>query len=147
MTTARRWRCAAILLALGLTSCGPATPPIGTVTGTVTLDKQPLAGANLVFQPADGRPSYGMTDSAGRFTLEYAEGVPGALVGRHTVIIRTEFWGDSPGDPRATPEKLPKKYHDETELTADVKSGQNTIDFDLNSSPGEKTKPLPRSPS
>jgi hypothetical protein len=113
----------------------------------VTLDKKPLAGASLVFQPASGRPSYGMTDTSGRFELEYGEGVPGALLGRHTVIIRTEFWGEGPGDPRATPEKLPKKYHDETELTAEIKPGKNTIEFDLTSSPGEKPKPLPKSTS
>jgi hypothetical protein len=144
----RNYGSIAILLSLALASCGPAGPPIGKVSGTVTLDKQPLANAGIVFQPANGRPSYGMTDSAGQFTLEYSDGIPGALIGHHSVIIRTAVWGDFPGDPKATPEKLPKKYHDETELTADVESGNNTIDFDLTSSPGQKvTKSPPRSPS
>jgi len=148
MTTAGRLRSAAVLLTLALGACGPEGPDIGKVTGTVTLDTQPLANAGIVFQPVEGRPSYGMTDSAGQFTLEYTEGVAGALVGHHTVIIRTAFWGDYPGDPKATPEKLPKKYHDETELSADVKSGTNTINFDLTSSPGQKPAKAPsKSPS
>jgi len=143
-----RWRSAAVLLTIALGSCGPARPDLGTVTGTVTLNKQPLAGAGIVFQPSGGRPSYGMTNDAGQYTLEYAQDVPGALIGRHTVIIRTRFDGDYPGDPKATPEKLPKRYHDETELSAEVKAGENIFDFDLTSSPGEvPTKAPPRSPS
>ena len=148
MKTAWRWCSAAILLSLCLGSCGPGGPPLGTVRGTVTLDKQPLAGAGIVFQPASGRPSYGMTDSAGKFSLEYTQGSPGALIGHHTVIIRTRFVGDFPGDPKATPERLPKKYHDEAQLSADVKPGKNTINFDLTSTPGQKVpKELPQVPS
>lgn len=137
MKTSKRWCSAAALLTISLGACGPAHPDLGTVTGTVTLNKQPLAGAGIVFQPSGGRPSYGMTDSAGRYALEYAQDVPGARIGRHTVIIRTRFTGDFPGDPKASPERLPKRYHDETELTADVKAGENIFDFDLTASPGE----------
>jgi hypothetical protein len=32
-----------------------------------------------------------------------------------------------------TPERLPARYNSSTELTAEVTSGRNTIDFDLTS--------------
>jgi len=43
-----------------------ATP----VTGTVTLDGQPVEAANVAFSPktADGRAAAGVTDASGRFT-------------------------------------------------------------------------------
>lgn len=121
-----------------LTACGcsggSTHPPTATVSGTVTLDGQPLENATLMFQPESGRPSTGVTDKEGRYTLEYMAGVPGATLGMHFVIIRTLVAGED-GRPPVSPEKLPKKYHDETGLRVEVKSGANTHDFDLSSKP------------
>jgi hypothetical protein len=111
---------------------GPKGVEIGKVKGTVTLNHQPLADATVLFQPASGRPSYGKTDSAGKYTLEYTQGIEGAVVGKHKVIIRSEVPGED-GKPPLAPEKLPNKYHDKSELSAEVKSGPNTFDFDLSS--------------
>ena len=67
------------------------------VAGTVTLDGQPLADAKLVFEPvggesgnAAGKPSYGRTDEAGRYTLTCPiAGTDGAAVGEHRVRVVT----------------------------------------------------------
>ena len=119
-----------------LAGCGgPEHPAVGRVSGVVTLDGQPLPEATVMFQPANGRGSVATTDSAGKYSLIYLDGVPGAVLGAHTVIIRTEIPGED-GQPPIAKEKLPKRYHDQTELTAEVKPGSNTFNFDLRSQPG-----------
>lgn len=123
-----------------LSGCGGGsdTPPLGTVSGVVTLDEKPLADAEVTFQPETGRPSLGKTDSQGNYTLAYTVNDNGALIGPHKVIITTavEAFSDETGggqDREARPEILPPKYNAQTTLTAEVKSGANTIDFPLKS--------------
>jgi hypothetical protein len=125
-----------VIGAFCLAGCGgPEHPDVGRVSGVVTLDGQPLAEATVMFQPTQGRASIATTDSAGKYSLTYLDGVPGAILGAHTVIIRTEIPGED-GQPPIAKEKLPKRYHDQTELTADVKPGSNTFDFPLTSQGG-----------
>ena len=88
-----------------------------------------------MFQPTQGRASIATTDSAGKYSLLYLDGVPGAILGAHKVIIRTEIPGED-GQPPIAKEKLPKRYHEQTELTADVKPGPNKFDFKLESQAG-----------
>ncbi|MCA9023501.1 MAG: hypothetical protein KDA74_25305 [Planctomycetaceae bacterium] len=133
----------ATLLSLSLvllSACGGGsdTPPLGTVTGVVTLDDKPLADAEVTFQPEKGRPSLGKTDSEGNYTLVYTASDNGALIGTHKVLITTavEAFSDESGagnDREARPEILPPKYNAQTTLTAQVKPGTNTIDFPLKS--------------
>jgi hypothetical protein len=127
---------AALMLGLMLTcpiGCNkPDHPEVGRVSGVVTLDGKPLAGATVMFQPLEGRASLGTTDEAGKYSLTYLDGVPGAKLGKHKVIIRTEVPGED-GQPPIVKEKLPPRYHDHTELTAEVKPGNNTFDFSLTS--------------
>jgi hypothetical protein len=118
---------------------GPEHPKVGRVSGVVTLDGQPLAEATVMFQPTEGRASIATTDSSGKYSLIYLDGVPGAKLGAHQVIIRTEIPGED-GQPPIAKEKLPKKYHENTELTAEVKPGANTFDFDLKSQAGSAKK-------
>lgn len=133
------WVSCFVLVACLIGCGGPAHPEVGRVSGVVTLDGQPLPEATVMFQPAEGRASQATTDSAGKYSLTYLDGVPGAKLGSHTVIIRTEIPGED-GQPPIAKEKLPKRYHDQTELTAEVKPGSNTFDFPLTSQggPGKK---------
>lgn len=134
-----RWGGAGLVL-VGLIGCSkPDHPEVGRVSGVVTLDGQPLEGATVMFQPLEGRASLGTTDRAGKYTLIYLDGVPGARVGLHKVIIRTEVPGED-GQPPLVREKLPRRYHDQTELTAEVKPGSNTFDFALTSQSGGTAK-------
>lgn len=76
-------------LALTLAGCGGSDrPPMEKVSGTVTLDDQPIEGASVMFMPVDGgKPAYGVTDAAGRFRLTTYDDGDGALVGDHRVTI------------------------------------------------------------
>lgn len=123
------------LLAI-LTGCGgPEHPDVGEVSGTVMLDDKPLAEAKIMFQPPNGRASTGTTDTNGKYSLVYLDGVSGAMIGTNKVMITTRVDGED-GQPPLVKEKLPPRYHSRTELTADVKAGSNTFDFKLTSGPG-----------
>ncbi|MCA8988283.1 MAG: carboxypeptidase regulatory-like domain-containing protein [Planctomycetaceae bacterium] len=114
---------------------GSSGPDLGKVDGTVTVDGAPIEGATVTFQPASGRPSMGITTADGKYSLMYTSEQYGAIPGTHTVSIRTARdqtggEGDQPlVEGRA--ELLPAKYHDESELTAEVSKGSNTLNFDL----------------
>lgn len=115
--------------------CGQGGPPMGKVSGTVTLDGNPLADVEVEFTPQaeGGSPSYGQTDASGQYDLMFSLDRKGALVGKHTVRITVpEF--DEDGDPIVSTIEIPAKYNSESELTADVPKGGDTIDFALESS-------------
>lgn len=120
--------------ALFLVGCGSGD--IGSVSGTVTLDSQPLSGAVVRFQPDAGKsPSSGITNETGQYTLQYTREIEGAEIGQHTVSITTRSLGDPDAEPPRppTPEKVPAKYNANSELKAKVEAGSNTFDFPLKS--------------
>jgi hypothetical protein len=118
--------------------CGKPShfPDLGDVSGTVTLDGRPLDKVNVAFEPGEGRPSIGVTDAQGRYTLQFVGGYNGAIVGRHTVRIGTEGYVLGPdGTDEFVAESLPPAYNKQSTLAADVKPGQNTFNFELSSKP------------
>lgn len=97
-----------ILLSLfSAVGCTPSTSAVVPVSGTVTLDGQPLAGATLCFQPITGKGaaadagigSFGKTDEQGRYSLRLIDpDQPGALVGKHLVTVSTAVAADPNSD-------------------------------------------------
>ncbi|WP_417388058.1 carboxypeptidase-like regulatory domain-containing protein [Gimesia sp.] len=125
------------------------------VTGVVTMDGQPLANAVVVFIPDEGNPSTAQTDATGKYELAHRGNAMGAVPGKHKVRITTGQPPAPENDPDAdmsqseaatgigfeemespkkkTKDPIPAKYNTNTTLTADVKQGENTIDFKLDS--------------
>ncbi|MGE3808203.1 MAG: carboxypeptidase regulatory-like domain-containing protein [Gemmataceae bacterium] len=112
--------------------CSADPYPLASVSGVVTLNGEPLPGARVGFEPIAkgdglnaGQGSYAETDAEGRFTLTALNGKEGAVVGQHRVWIRTlKAQSDENGRPTiVSGEKLPARYHDESELTFDVPVG------------------------
>jgi hypothetical protein len=123
------WRLQFSLVVLVFAGCQKSGPAIAPVSGRVTLDGRPLATADVVFQP-DGaaRASYGRTDADGRYQLGYKRGVPGALVGQHTVQISVSH------ELVRNPPTIAPRYNSQSELRADViPNTENVFDFDLTS--------------
>lgn len=116
-----------ILLLLTSFGCSNQYGDMGLVTGTVTLDSAPLSNVNVEFIPDHGRSSFAKTDSDGHYQLNYVGATQGALPGRHRVEISTKEISGGDGKP----ERLPAIYNRKSELTAEAKRGQQTIDFDL----------------
>jgi hypothetical protein len=150
MTNAQMYALTACALPFAfLIGCGAKAegPELATVSGTVTYQGKPLEGALVVFLPeTPGAPSAsGSTDESGTFELMTHIPGDGAVIGKHRVSItargpdKTLPEGQSvsglpggntePGDPL-----IPQKYfsHNASGLTAEVKGGSNTLDFELN---------------
>ena len=139
---------------------GGELPDLGYVEGTVTMDGKPLANVVLTFQPDQARPAYGKTDAKGWYELVYTDGNPGATIGPHSVRISSADadsgdgenyeegegdeegeggnYEDGEGDGKSRGEKIPSKYTQGGELTADVKAGDNVFDFALTSETSEE---------
>ena len=117
------------ITALLIFGCSPARqPPLGRVSGTVSLDGETLANATVRFTPTGpGRTSEGTTDADGRYELRYLRDIPGANIDQHTVRITTA------SEANGGRELLPPRYHSHSQLKARVVAGTNGLDFDLRS--------------
>jgi len=125
------WAAPLVLLA----ACGDSGPERAEVTGTVTLDGDPLPEATVVFQPAQGSPSIGETGSRGRYRLEYTAGKTGATLGKHRVSITTGCVKGPPGNEKEVPERVPPEYNTESQITRQVEPGENVFDLPIKTSP------------
>ena len=125
--------CASLMLAVAIAGCGgPTGPKPAPVTGTVTRGGEPLSGADVMFMPQDGAPSSGKTDASGRFELLYNDGRPGAVVGKHRVVISLP--GPELPPPTGEEEEPPADVQPAEEFykEAEVKSsGENDFTFDV----------------
>lgn len=141
-----------LALAFAIPACtnrDPNLPELAPVSGTITLDGQPLANTTITFVGIGTTNSTGCggaTDSSGKYTLRTAHNGDGAPLGEYKVVISklkkpdgSDFPLDSPVGPidAGADESLPPKYSDaeKTELTATVPAGGGTIDFALKSKP------------
>ena len=132
------------LLALFLGGCGKPLPEFGEVDGIVTIKGQPQSGMLVRFLPDPSRGNdlpinaAGETDAEGRYQLRYyydgTEGF-GAPVGWHRVLIEDTALSQVPQGGALPPERIPRAYASPTTtpLEQEVKSGQQTIDFDIGS--------------
>lgn len=140
-----------------LVGCGADLPATVPVTGTVTLDGNPIEGASVNFLSVEGNiTASGVTDASGKFTVKTIVGdqmVDGAVVGKHQVaVVKTESDGIAVTDPKEMMAKMasnpaitsdykpkaiiPTQYNNPTmsQLTADVtEAGPNDFTFPLKS--------------
>jgi hypothetical protein len=129
MTSERRLLMA-LLATVACAGCfGQAGPKLAPVSGRVMLDGKPLDRATVMFQPVEGRPSFGTTDQEGKYTMQYTVERLGVMPGSSTVSITTVVEDDQGGMVRR--EFLPPKYHSQTELSAAVEPQANVFDFNL----------------
>lgn len=116
----------------------PRTYP---VEGVVLYQGKPVDGATVVFNSAaENRAAFGVTDSAGRFSLTTFDSGDGAVAGPQQVRVskvKTEKANLNPElsfEPPKETHLLPAKYADfkTSGLTADVKAeGENRFQFNL----------------
>src|SRR5438132_10533557 len=89
----KRW----LFTSLLLFAAGCGGPTLAPVSGKVTLDDKPLAGATVGFYPLDAKSpasaptSSGRTNDKGEYKLQTVmTSRPGAVVGKHRVSITVE---------------------------------------------------------
>ena len=117
-----------------LAGCG-GDPNMANVSGTITLDGEPLKDAFVTFKPTntEGKvvSSYGKTASDGTYQMAVSNSVDGAWIGENVVRIKTgDYLADGSGKIK---EVVPAIYNTKTELRKKVNSGDNIFDFDLKS--------------
>ena len=133
------------LVCLLLIGCGTG-PRLAPVSGTVTLDGEPVDQVRVVFEPVMGEAdvttevyysSFGITDDNGHFEMKTeVEGKvrPGALVGGHTVrflCLKVEtFMHDGLEDQRAV-HQLPPHTRDKSMRFTVPEEGTPEANFDL----------------
>lgn len=84
----------------------PSAPELVPVVGRLTLDGQPLGGAGILFIPGriDGRKpglppvSLAFSDPSGRFAMVALDSRPGAVVGKHLVVVSQRRGAPDPGE-------------------------------------------------
>ena len=80
---------------LGVSGCSNGLAPdysklgLLEVSGTVTLDGEPVAGAGVFFYEPDERYCYGITDTSGRYTMMLNSEKSGVTPGEKRVEIYT----------------------------------------------------------
>jgi hypothetical protein len=139
-------RLATPLFFLALAGCTDSSTvvdnlPRVAVTGSVTLDGQPLAQGQIQFDPVPG--TQGPTTLAvaeikdGKYSIDRTMG---PVPGKYKVSISSQppikiGPDEEPGArPKMGPEKVPAQFNTKSTLTRDVPGETvNTIDFDLKS--------------
>jgi hypothetical protein len=130
-----RW--SALLSVTLVAGCSEAK--FAPVSGTVTLDGDPLANVAVSFQPIGdevnpGPGSSARTNDEGHYTLRVIGGGEGALIGKHRVEINSIPGGDANDERRPLSKvKVPRKYNLNSQLKFDVKRGANQADWILKS--------------
>lgn len=126
-----------MVLSVIATGCGGGMP-MGKVTGKVTFKGRPVGEGTVRFQPKLGPAAAGPLSSDGSYELTTKTPHDGTVVGSHTVTIQPlmPFNMDMESrkiisKPKAIP--IPEKYRDPATsgLTAEVKSGQNEVNFEI----------------
>ncbi|HEY1068519.1 MAG TPA: hypothetical protein VGE52_20515 [Pirellulales bacterium] len=120
-----------VLAAFVSTGCGKGGPEMYTIAGQASYKDQPIADGEIILRPKDARgKAYAAKIEGGRFTVETTGGPKTVeIVGyRETGKFSTA----NPGEKTPVREMyIPKKYNEKTELVADIKAGQSTLDFPL----------------
>ena len=138
--------CAMVLV--GMCSCGSKdtpqpgpdpglalpSPKLVKVEGIVTLDGKPLAGAQVMFVPdegKDGRPASGFANAKGDFEMGTVNPDDGIVPGQYQVVV---FYPASAKESKSRP-AIPNKYTnpEETPLRCKVEKDGQFVKLDLKS--------------
>lgn len=150
-----------LLLGVALLGCtgGGRTDgePTHEVTGEVTMNGSPVAGATVTFSPVGEQPAaFGRTGTDGTFTLTTYDAGDGAVAGNYHVLVSKSAGGSGaaagppgghdpdnpdtfqapkyPGKDSGSGSVLPEQYSkaETTPLTAEVTAGgENKFGFEL----------------
>ena len=134
-----RWRFIArpLFWTLGLLALAGCGDGKSTVSGTVTLDGQPVPSGSITFVKQEGGSIVreGAIVNGGKFAAAVPPGTYKLeLNGQKVVGKRTQKGFDGKDETLdITQELFPERYNIRTELLEEIKPGANTIDLKLNS--------------
>lgn len=124
--------CAYVLvLASFLTGC--KKPTTGTVSGTIAVDGAPAKMGSIAYFPTDRKSATAGGEIVdGKYTAKVPLGTSKVEIRVPKVVGQKKLY-DTPNSPvkPLMDESLPAKYNDASELTIDVKPGENRQDYQL----------------
>lgn len=121
------------LLAAGCSKTETDRVPVFPVTGQVTFDGRPAAGAFVVFHRKDNTvgfpPPRAQVDQQGNFAVSTYVSQDGAPVGEYVVTVELRKVVDKDGEFVPGPNVLPPKYSSPktTSLVAKINEGENSL--------------------
>jgi hypothetical protein len=119
----------ALVLVLLVGCAGEAS--MGTVSGEVTYDGQPLKQGLIRFVPADGQsPTADTTITDGKFTATVPAGEKKVEITAPKVVRRLQMYPGAP-EVEEVVESLPPRYNVNTELRMTVQKGAQEQRFEL----------------
>jgi hypothetical protein len=121
-------------LAVAITGCGGNSgPKLASVTGKITIDGKPVAGAGiqLISQEPNGSVAYGMTDESGYYEMAFGQSRKGAFPGKNKVVLNSDSHVSVGGEKYDGAEVFPPEYNTKSEKIVEVKDGPNVFDFDV----------------
>lgn len=134
----QRLLCAMIVVCL--IGCGSSGPPRAAISGTVTLDGEPVSEGTIAFLPAADTKgaSTGTEIKEGKYSISSANG---PTYGKYKVQIHwskktgKQIEVGSPAPPGTMKdeviEAIPAKYNTESTVEKEVKSAKEVFDFKL----------------
>lgn len=127
------WYALGLLICAPICGCGDSQ---ANVTGTITMDGQPVPSGSITFVKAEGgQVREGAVIKDGGFQAKLPPGkYKIELSGQKVVGKRTQKGFDGKDEVIELTEPLfPERYNTKTELSEDIKSGANTVKLDLKS--------------
>lgn len=123
--------CTAFVMGCGGSSEGPELYP---VSGTVTLDGEPITKGSILFKdPTGTNKSYFASIDAGAYSTEMEAGKRKVIItasreSKDKMVMNAEGTGKEP----AMEQYIPAKYNEQSTLEIDVSSGgENQFPFEL----------------
>lgn len=126
----------AALLGLWMLAGCSSSPPRGIVHGEVTFDGQPVQDGTILFEPESGQgQTAGGPIKEGKFTAEVPVGKMRVRINGNKKTGRRYRVYETPESPLVDEvvELLPPKYNVNSELTLEVKKGEQQASFHLKS--------------
>jgi hypothetical protein len=131
-----------VLLVTGMFSGCAEGLKVAEVSGTVTMNGEPMEFIHVEFWPETGPRSFGKTDASGKYTLKTDDHTQsGAALGKHKVALR-DTWpskddyisdgGDWVDKSEGKKSRIDTKYYDaqNSPITVEVIAGRlNTLDL------------------
>lgn len=120
-------------VAMAALCVGCAKPTTGTVSGTITVDGAPAKMGSIAYFPTDRKSrTAGGEIVDGKYTATVPLGTSKVEIRVPKVVGQKKLY-DTPNSPikPLMDESLPARYNDASELTIDVKPGENPQDYQL----------------
>ena len=122
------------LIAALVSGCSDGRPPKAPMPGRLTLQGKPLTNVVVNIVPEDlSFGAYGLPDEDGYFRVVSSNGDDGVVLGTHKVFVgELEKNVENPVLPKLLgAERMRYASYEKTDMTVDVKKGQNELVIDL----------------